>query len=385
MNKDLEERGLLELDPDRTFFYPACEVDWSPLFRFTHDCDTFVYVDWSLSRERFQWCLWEHFPNTWTGRGLTVLGHKPLGPDERQFLQTARPFTAERRFARAAAGQRAEPRWWGEQVRLKRTVAGQARPIRLYYLNLEALSAYDLLFASRGRAPRYLCIKRCGGGLGGGWTNFNFWQEPFGRLVEGSGTRPEYLVNEGTHDWPDFPAIWQRAAYWDLPHVHYQDKVRVYRRHDLAQPALPGETAAYSGRRTVELVNGPLGPRAYREGELIVLSDGMRVAQTPPANPYVFLKTQPPAAKRLLGALVPLTLSPRRPMEAILTDLTRIAARHRLGAIRTGGFGFEDEAACLRAWADGRLGDGSPDGLTLRLHAEYPGDFQVLREGLVRG
>ena len=385
MNDGLESGELRDIDPERTFYYPACEVDWSPLFRFTHECDTYVFADWSMDRDRFRHCLWEQLRHTWVGPGLVLKGHDTISPVDLRFLAEARSFTRDRPLNPVVASCRDCPRTWGEQVELVRTVAGRKRRVRLFYLRAEGLSLYDALFASRGRAPRYLCIKRCGGGLGGGWTNFNFWKEPFGRLVESSGARPEFLVNEGTHDWPDFHRVWHKAPYWRLPHTPYPDSVKVYCRADRRDPAGPDEQVAYHGRRTVEIVNAPLSPEECREGELLVLPDGLRASRRPAGQPFVLLRAQPPAGRLLAASALPVALEPRRPLEATLRDLTRVAAARGLGAIRAGGFGFEDEGACLRAWADGRLGDGGPDGLRLAMHAEYPGDFHLLHEGLRGG
>jgi len=392
------EPVLENLDPGRVFYYPACEVDWSPLFRFTHDCDTFIFADWRMDPERFRHCLWEQLPNTWVGRGLAVRDHEPISAADWRFLAEARSFTRDQPPNPVVAPCRDSPQTWGEKVHLVRTVAGRPRHLTFLYLRAEGLSLYHALFASRGRAPRYLCLKRCGGGLGGGWTNFNIWREPFGRLVEKSGARPEFLVNEGTHDWPDYRRVWHQAPYWRLPHTSYPDSVKVYRRADLPAPARTGEPVTYTGRRTVQVLDRPLLPEHCQPGELMVLTDGMRVSRRPADNPFVLVRTQAPAMRTLAASVVPLVLPPRRPMEAILADLTRIAAANGIGAIRAGGFGFEDEAACLRAWADGclgdgqlgegclgssRLGDGGPAGLRLTLHAEHPGDCVLLRNGLM--
>lgn len=198
----------------RVFFYPACgslvkgaaPVDWEPLRRFTHLCDTFVFSDY-LS--------------------------PPYGSTDavRAHLSDAIPLDAGLRseesvplHGKTVAGL-ADPGglpWdvprvehpWGEYIRLTRTVAHVQRTLHLFYFASEAVTLYANLFTKRGIAPRILCFLHADGPFN--WTRFNPWHGPLGRAVWENPLRPEIVVTHEappSYDWP-WSRLWGTHQGW---------------------------------------------------------------------------------------------------------------------------------------------------------------------------
>ena len=188
----------------RTFFYPACDVDWQPLHRFTHLCDTFVYCDMQADSKRFddfKSVIKQDIP---PGVGLRVESVQDIKNDD--VRQLAEPSGMEFNVPGVESP-------WGKSVRLVRTVGAVERKITLFYLRAEGVTLYTNLFSKRGVAPRVVCVK---GRESDNWTTFRLWDGFLGRALWDNPAQPQIVVADGEqpeYDWP-WSKVWQHHIGW---------------------------------------------------------------------------------------------------------------------------------------------------------------------------
>ena len=219
----------------KSFFYPACFVDWTPLVRFTHLCDTFIYCDYGEHSLEYS-CELQKFIGKNAGLQFRDTNHSgvPLSSPKVEKLTTPHPDHAED-FPNL-------PTPWAKVFRLNRRIEGRDRPIDLIYFKAEAVTLYRNLFD--GFAPRIICMKSCQDGFGGeNWTSFLQWNGPLGRAVRDNPVRPEFVISWYDRDEPprshlnepdwhhfDWPwsRLWQVHSGWQPPGEGSPNKLNCY-------------------------------------------------------------------------------------------------------------------------------------------------------------
>lgn len=263
----------------RIFYYPACCMDWSPLYRFTHLCDTFVYCDYLVNERQFPNCQKlseEIFPE----HSSVVFGNiTDLYQETVRELVALDPESADD-FCNVDVP-------WGKVIDLTRHVGNLARKLRLLYFGAEGVTLYKNLFNKRSIAPRVICLKQCQDGMGGlNWTSFLRWDGPLGRAVRDNRERPEFIVSAYPHepnspsrppdpnghryDWP-WSQEWQSHS-WRAEPNGYVAKLRSYVRAD-ELPVSAGTPVSDRGRRertVVRLLRGPYVRANVPNGEPIM-------------------------------------------------------------------------------------------------------------------
>jgi len=176
------------------FYYPACEFDWEPIYRFSGACDTFIYCDYGVTLEAVVDKL---------RKGYFSIDHAELIPQD--FVQ------AMTRDSVMPAGRRMLVEPWGCLFTLTCGSTKSPKSLHLLYLAVEGVTFYENLFARHAHqllvrewAPEYLCIRSVGFG---DWARFYDWQEPLGRAVDRNKKNPKYVEhdrcqNQNDYNWP---------------------------------------------------------------------------------------------------------------------------------------------------------------------------------------
>ncbi|MEQ2005192.1 MAG: hypothetical protein ABMA26_00225 [Limisphaerales bacterium] len=155
-----------------TCFCPGGGGDWEPMVKLHHLCDLFVYADLCADGEESATSLrvfFERIAGQLRGELRCVQARElSLGTElcdwERfmgRFLDEHRPAAAP--AYRAAVQPLAEQERWGVEALLRHGVNGEARDIRVLFLQGEALACYQGLYANRKIAPHAVVLPPQGG------------------------------------------------------------------------------------------------------------------------------------------------------------------------------------------------------------------------------
>ena len=198
--------GNLPLDSllDNSVYYPASGYDGDLIRLFNKiltekGVNSFVYCDYESTEEKVISKAGLHM------RGYHVLAHRAvdvselLGPnaDSRYLLPVGRCQKARR-------GDGFFCHWFIFERDCSFAESHGPERFSLMYICAEGVSAYELLFSSRGIAPKCVAIIQPGEGFGGNWTDFHKVGAPlYQALKRNPGGLPEMIVNGGNweRDW----------------------------------------------------------------------------------------------------------------------------------------------------------------------------------------
>ena len=198
--------GNLPLDSllDNSVYYPASGYDGDLIRLFNKiltekGVNSFVYCDYESTEEKVISKAGLHM------RGYHVLAHRAvdvselLGPnaDSRYLLPVGRCQKARR-------GDGFFCHWFIFERDCSFAESHGPERFSLMYICAEGVSAYELLFSSRGIAPKCVAIIQPGEGFGGNWTDFHKVEAPlYQALKRNPAGLPEMIVNGGNweRDW----------------------------------------------------------------------------------------------------------------------------------------------------------------------------------------
>ena len=198
--------GNLPLDSllDNSVYYPASGYDGDLIRLFNKiltekGVNSFVYCDYESTEEKVISKAGLHM------RGYHVLAHRAvdvselLGPnaDSRYLLPVGRCQKARR-------GDGFFCHWFIFERDCSFAESHGPERFSLMYICAEGVSAYELLYSSRGIAPKCVAIIQPGEGFGGNWTDFHKVGAPlYQALKRNPGGLPEMIVNGGNweRDW----------------------------------------------------------------------------------------------------------------------------------------------------------------------------------------
>ena len=198
--------GNLPLDSllDNSVYYPASGYDGDLIRLFNKiltekRVNSFVYCDYESTEEKVISKAGLHM------RGYHVLAHRAvdvselLGPnaDSRYLLPVGRCQKARR-------GDGFFCHWFIFERDCSFAESHGPERFSLMYICAEGVSAYELLYSSRGIAPKCVAIIQPGEGFGGNWTDFHKVGAPlYQALKRNPGGLPEMIVNGGNweRDW----------------------------------------------------------------------------------------------------------------------------------------------------------------------------------------
>ena len=247
--------GNLPLDSllDNSVYYPASGYDGDLIRLFNKiltekGVRSFVYCDYESTEEKVISNARSHM------RGYHILAHRSvdiselLGPgaDSRYLLPVGRCQKAKR-------GDGFFCHWF--IFERDRSFAESHGPERfsLMYICAEGVSAYELLYSSRGIAPKCVAIIQPGEGFGGNWTDFHKVGAPlYQALKRNPGGLPEMIVNGG-----NWERDWSRG-YEDLSWEEYQagECINDYYYPGYGQVVIYHLKQEFSHHRTDEAVTG---------------------------------------------------------------------------------------------------------------------------------
>lgn len=264
---------LEQLKSGDAFFYPASGFDWYPIIRFSDRCSLFIYCDWATSLQDFEAAVNNIHTSTPAGDALRCHAIQ-LIPSELGCSSTCAPtnfLTQTEMEAYQPNDHDADPpQGWGRKVDLSITVDGQVRHVILVFLYAEGVATYLTLFKEQKQTPRFLCIKRCGDGFGGNWTNFNNWTGPLGRAVLANWRENrkahEFLITDRQHDWPwNFPL--EQYMDWDGQPTLYCKPSHPLAKAKRRQQAAKRSKAATNHPSSEVIAPVPIGQAIATDGE----------------------------------------------------------------------------------------------------------------------
>jgi len=179
-----------------SLYYPACGYDGDPVRYLAGNIYSFVYADYSISRQELLDDLENSGFRGYTMMGLRSINYKELVPDG---WQVTRP--------RSVDGDPSKYRdWWKPPHCLwaiferREEFPPSHGPSRFSFLFLcaDGAAAYQALYCSNGLTPKAIAIIQPGHGMGGNWTNFEDPTLILGRSVlQSSHGIPEILLFGG--------------------------------------------------------------------------------------------------------------------------------------------------------------------------------------------
>ena len=189
---------------DNSVYYPASGYDGDLIRLFNKiltekGVNSFVYCDYESTEEKVISKAGLHM------RGYHVLAHRAvdvselLGPnaDSRYLLPVGRCQKARR-------GDGFFCHWFIFERDCSFAESHGPERFSLMYICAEGVSAYELLYSSRGIAPKCVAIIQPGEGFGGNWTDFHKVGAPlYQALKRNPAGLPEMIVNGGNweRDW----------------------------------------------------------------------------------------------------------------------------------------------------------------------------------------
>lgn len=179
-------------------FYPSSGLDSSPVLLANGCVHSFVYVDYSTSRDDFLRALsspgfspyepllhrdverHELVPGSWAPESPRWFDN--LGFDGRQRLMEAQ--------------QRCRPfgHWSIWRRKAKRGEHVGPRLFSFLFLGGEALACYEGLYSRNGMTPKVMAMIQPGHACGDNWTNFYDPNAPLWRAVSAGAALPDYLL-----------------------------------------------------------------------------------------------------------------------------------------------------------------------------------------------
>jgi len=154
----------------KSLLYLGAGYDWEPLHRFSHLCDTFLYVNLFCSLQEVRMALEEDLHehpflkllSIRLDRSFNETTHFELHPDCRSHLLDAQrhlPAPAARQYERAFGMAVREPQWVIEADILR---IGTGRRLRLVYMTAEGMASYIALTHNGRYAPKVLVTIQTG-------------------------------------------------------------------------------------------------------------------------------------------------------------------------------------------------------------------------------
>jgi hypothetical protein len=349
-------RVMLEnIHKRRVFFYPGASVDWEPLHRFTHQCDTFIFCDWQTKPD----VVVDKFAMPWLKTQMVL----PLDEDTVKHLaEASRLHPRIWRIVKRDGPPPVAP--WGKYARLVRKVGNEERTIHFFYLGMEGVTVFYNLFLPLRAAPQTICYKAMRG-FSGNWTDFYNWDRPLGQLVRCCNTQPTFLVADyGKPDsWP-YPRLWQRFPNWD-------GQPATYVKEDFQATAV--HASSVGGPRRVIVRRGLLTPEAVADCEALVLPTSLYLEHYAqwPVDAQILLLAPPDQEGQLPKHPAAVHFASKRhaPLGHILKNVTEKCAELGIHRVSSVGIGYEDEGPELDEW---RRQAGMP--LELTIHCEHEGD-----------
>jgi len=365
-------RAILMVNPRDwrcSFFYPGCGTDLEPLARFSHLCDSFVYVDWNVGLDNVvasfraglrggrQDSRLELLDDGLDRSPTDLLGGGPLLGDAAipvSFPAGFRLTTEETSSYDRRLGQVLAPvRPWAREFTFLRTVGSVVRELKLTYIAAEGLAAYCALYASRGIAPQFLCTIQSGPGFGFGWTRLEEPGGTFERLLLACAPRPRVWVRGGR-------MLGVEGGRWPVRiQAHKGWSARAYVREGNAPFGSPDPVDIRGEGRTVTLDPRPIGAKDLADFDAAFLPPRLLARWGLPAcdNAVAW-----PDSAASLGEC--------------LERIDKVSRDRGFRRVVMVPQGREDEGVLLREWA--RRG-GLPD----RLGVHFAGDldFADLRSG----
>jgi hypothetical protein len=349
----------------KAFFYPNPGFDWERLFRLSHLCSLFVYVDPRVTEDRFNRAFEAiRKQRTKAGAGLESLqvGDPPYTETlEREAL----PVALQENLDWVWDGTAPVTPWVTAKL-LGRNIGQRRRRLWLLYIGGSPLAAYRRLFAEREVAPRCLCLRQLvdvdtpGEAMAtyhqrsAAWRNAARWRGSLGQMVQTAGVPlPELLVGEyHQFGWPHDVAR-QYMENWQAnnPPDHYPKAI--YGLPGASWPDL--EPAQDRGERHVIVTRRPVNPRSARQVDAVVISPATYRRYEWPRHLTVILKQQPEGpAQPLPGQRVLVREIEDRPLAEGLQLIEQAAVKRNLRRVAVESLGFEDEGEFLPEWRRGR-------------------------------
>jgi len=359
------------------FVYLHSAFDWEPLFRFSHLCSLFIFVDPRFSREQFN-DAFNLIREGQTKVGAGLAGLPSCDPDYTATLaRDILPAAVQENLDWLWAGTETVNPWVTAKA-LDRKIGQQVRRLWLIYIGGSPLVAYQRLFADRQLAPRCLCLREYADmdtpdaaeatiqERSAEWTKAVLWDGPLGQMIRDQrAPLPEYLVGDGHEfDWPHTD-IRQLVADWQRDFGTTVRQVSGARWPDF-QPA------DEQGARRVVVTLKPLNPQTAKDVDAIVVSPAFFLRYQWPEHLTVILKRPPQGAYEILpdNARIVVCDLAGKPLAEGLRQIDQVARERSLWRVAVNRLGFEDEGIYLSEW---RQTDGAIKELTI--HAIDDGTF----------
>ncbi len=200
LSKDEIENGLFPLEQllQGSFYYPSSGVDGGPILDFSFYVQSFVYVDYIISKERALQEMESFEKGGYSAVGVRDLREQDLNPtgwtpnimpdkqeDERlnmNFLKFPVPYAVWVVFERHA----------------DRPETHGPKRFSLIMMCADGAAAYQAIYNSNGLYPRWIAIIQPGTGFGFNYTDFTNQKKILYKSVsDNSRGRPELLVYGG--------------------------------------------------------------------------------------------------------------------------------------------------------------------------------------------
>jgi hypothetical protein len=351
---------LENLHEQRVFYHPGARLEWEPLRRLTHLCDTFIFCDWNVAAESVTGDF--GLAGVETDFNFII----PLCKEDVAYLTDLQPLPRRiREGVRHLVGAHVEPSW-GKYAQLTRTVGDVTRKLHFFYLGMEGLTAYFNLFAPHKMAPRVLCMK-----LGADPNAVLFGNGAnglLGRIIRGVGKSPEQMVGVGGpgSDWL-YPTLWQKFPGWpESPNAYVRENF---------EPGQIQPTPLGGAPRRVIVRRGLLTSENVGDCDAIVLTleEYKQHLASWPAHLRIFLLVPPDQEGQLPHPDDRVRfLGQKAPLQNVLNNLAAACGQEnirRVARVASVGIGYEDEGPELNQW---RQQAGLP--LELTIYCEHEGD-----------
>lgn len=207
-----ESKLPLEEILTNSLYYPACELDGTPIKSLSHEIQSFVYADYSMTLARLVSNL--------QGNGASdgIRGYAPVLLREVFFSEFVPsgwkpeivPSHGQKRLLERERSASPFGHWsvWKRLPEFPDTHGAEV--ISLLYLGGEMSAVYQGLYLQTRRVPKVLALIQPGGGMGGGWETPDREDSFFHRVVRAHPEgMPSYLLHGGLGD-EDF----YRAPCW---------------------------------------------------------------------------------------------------------------------------------------------------------------------------
>jgi hypothetical protein len=179
-------------------YYPACGVDGGPVQHMGAELQSFIYVDYGLTRASILDALADQ-----PFKGYEVLGMRSVSEVELTPQGWEPPALTPEEFASAKA---ATERWqrppFCEWIVFERA-PGLAEPhgphrFSLLCLCADGVAAFKALYVDKGLRPRAIAVIQPGHGFGRNWTDFTDPHGPLARVVMNNPAgAPHYFLMGG--------------------------------------------------------------------------------------------------------------------------------------------------------------------------------------------